>query len=53
MINQVDLFGNTALNVSIERGNSEAVLFLLNNGADMTLKNKNHLAAIHQVIFKY
>lgn len=50
MINQQDLLGNTALNSAIERGNLDAVLLLLNRGADMTVKNKNHLAAIHQCI---
>lgn len=50
MINEKDPNGNTPLHIAIERGSLECVRFLLEKKADITIKNKEHNAALHYCI---
>ena len=50
MINYQDSNGNTPLHIAIMNGNIECCEFLLNKGADSTIKNNQSHAPIHQCI---
>ncbi len=50
MINVIDPFGNTPLHIAIAYGKSESLIYLLDRGADSTIKNKEMIAPIHQCI---
>lgn len=50
MLNTQDLSGNTPLHIAIEKGLNDCVLYLLNKGADPSIKNKDMHASIHQCV---
>jgi transient receptor potential cation channel subfamily A member 1 len=50
MINIQDLSGNTPLHIAIEAGDPDCFKFLLQSGADITIKNRQYHAPIHQCI---
>ena len=51
-INSVDKDGNTPLHAAAEAGNTEAISYLLAHGADSTILNANHEAAVHVAVEK-
>ncbi len=46
----VDDSGNSLLHIAISNGNYETVELLINNGANLEIRNKDNIAPIHQSV---